>query len=187
MTKYVNMNVLQFEVDQFATDVLAPLVKEETLVVTTAGAIKPNGYLANLASLSFPYRHRYGEEVTIAYIDDNGISVSKRQGVTECTTDVYQRKIEDPFSEHKVQYGRAKPLRLFRGNLVELVTDGHYSITHYHIRYLKEPLVITLDQTCELPAFIHPFIVKQAVDMAIENMGDAQRYQTHSIETKTMG
>lgn len=165
---------------------LDPLVVESTIVSPNlaVGTIKPNSYTANLASLSSTYRHRLSEEVTISYTDDLGQSVTKRQGITECTSDRYSAKINDPYSEHRLHYGEAKPLRLFRNSLAELITDGNYSITAYYIRYLKEPSTITYSQTCDLASFIHSFIVKQAVDMALENSA-SERYKTHLVETKT--
>ena len=186
VNKYVNNNLSLFETDQYVTDALNPLVREETLAVI-AGTSKPYSFTANLSSLSSVYRHRVGEEVGILYTDVKGSVISKRQGVTECTVDTYRKHIDNPFSEHRLHYTEAKPLRLIRNNLVELITDGSYSITNYYIRFIKEPATITYSQTCDLASFIHPLIVKQAVDMAIENIGDTNRLQTHSIETKTMG
>ena len=109
-----------------------------------------------------------------------------RVGVTECTIDEYRQKIDDPYSEHKLHYGLAKPLRLFNGSTVELISDGNYTIDDYIITYLIGPEVVDISGTdCDLPDHTHIEIVKMTVDMMLENI-ESPRVQTHAKEVATM-
>ena len=65
-------------------------------------------------------------------------------GVTECTIDEYSQHLLDPFSEHIKHYEKAKPLRIFNANDVELVTDGTYSVHTYHLSYLRKPATVDI-------------------------------------------
>jgi hypothetical protein len=177
------------EQGQKRLDDLRSLIVQETISGgnLTEGTAKTNSYLADLTSLSSTYKHRIGEEVTIQYTDALGIVKSKRQGVTECTSDTYRSRIDDPFGDYRLQYGEAKPLRLFIGDDVELITDGNYSVTAYHIVFLRNPAVLTSDGgiDCDLAEHTHREIVKMAVNLALENIG-SNRYQTSSVEIQNM-
>ena len=71
--------------------------------------------------------------------------------------------------------------------MVELITDGDYTITGYFLRYLKTPVVvsITTSTDCDLSDNIHEEIVNMAVDMALENI-EQPRYQSHTQETMAL-
>jgi len=191
-TRYSGFNVKResFEQTQKRIDDLRTLVVEEIITGAniTAGTDKPNSFIADLTSLSNDYWFTLGEEVTVNFTPFGGSSAQDfRFGVKECTTDIYREKIDDPYSEHVLHYNAARPLRLFQGDNVELITDGNYDVTSYHIRYLKAPA--ELDDTptnCDLPEHTHPEIVKMAGNMALENIEQELRYKTHSVEVSKM-
>ena len=187
-TRYSGLNVKgeSFEQTQKRIDDLRTLVVEETISSLTSGD-KPNSYFADLTTLANDYWFTLGEEVTINFTPFGGSSAQDyRFGITECTTDRYRDKIDDPYSEHVLHYNEAKPLRLFQGDDVELIGDGNYTITDYHIRYLKAPAEVNDTPTdCDLPEHTHPEIVKMAANMALENI-EQERYRTHSVEVSKM-
>jgi len=161
-----------FEQTQRRTDELRTLVLEES-ITTTAGTIKPNSYVANLPE---EYLYTLGEEVTMTSTDFFGGTKVSRVGITECTADNYRARIDDPYSEHRYHYETAKPLRLFSGDEVELISDGNYSIGHYHLRYLKRPVRIMLeDNDCELPEHTHQTIVNLAVNLYLQSVSMMSR------------
>src|SRR4030042_524335 len=124
---------------------LRSLVKEETLAVGS-DSLKPNSYYANLEGLVNIKWFILSEEVTIRYHDirtPDSYS-TKRQGITQCTADTYRSHIDDPYSEHKLHYEEAKPLRLVYENKAELVTDGNYEVTSYYVRFLKKPTRVNI-------------------------------------------
>ncbi len=108
----------------------------------------------------------------------------KRQGITETTADTYTFHIDNPYSEYNFENYTARPLRLFKQGLVELVTDGNYGVTIYYIRYLYQPVEVdySTPTNCDLPEHTHDEIVKLAADMLLENTGDP-RYRSHLNET----
>jgi len=170
-----------FEQSQKRIDDLRTLVKEPTTtLVISAGTVKPNSYTA---PIPVDYMFTLGEEVSITTIGTS--PVTSREGITETSVDKYVDDIVNPFSEHIYHNGWARPLRLYRGSLVELITDGTYTIVGYYLRYLMKPTVVALPSTsCDLPEHTHYEIVKGAVRMYLENIKDP-RYQTYNNEIVT--
>ncbi len=189
-TRYSGLNVkgesfeqTQKRIDDLRTLVVEAIIEDNEL---TTGTDKPNSFIADLASLTDDYWFTLGEEVTVRFTPFGSSSESDlRFGVKECTIDTYREKIDDPYSEHILHYNTAKPLRLFQGDNVELITDGNYDVIQYHIRYLKAPVEIDDFNDCDLPDHTHSEIVKIAANMALENI-EQQRYQTHSMEVSKM-
>lgn len=174
-TRYSGLNSKgeSFEETQKRTDDLRTLITEAT-IATSAGGSKPNSYTADLPD---NYFIALGEEV-----DVNVDSVITRTGIAQCTVDTYNTAIKNPFSTHNLHYGEAEPLRLFLGNVAELISDGNYSVDNYYLRYLRYPSFITLGGAdCELPEHMHKEIVAKAVNLFLESVKDS-RYQTSKIE-----
>lgn len=198
-TRYSGFNVKKkgFEQDQKRIDDLRTLVKEKTIDSLTISSTKPNAFIADLTSLTISgvpdtdvYMFTVSEEVTITFDSNTTNDILKkstglRQGVTEVTANNYRSHIDNPYSEHVLHYEKAKPLRLFLGNTVELITDGNYKVTEYHIRYIAKPQVISSSVDCDLPDTVHDEIVKIAVNMALENI-EQPRYQSHLNELNTI-
>lgn len=65
----------------------------------------------------------------------------------------------------------------------EIITDGNYNITEYHVRYIKKPVAIDIENEtdCELNEMFHREIVDDAVSLALER-AQQQRYNTHENE-----
>jgi len=125
------------------------------------------------------------EEATTIDID----GTTSKVGVVESTIDEVRRMLENPFSEHILHYGSAKPIRIFDGDSVELITDGNYDVTEYHLTFLKQPVEVETDDVspvnCDLPEHTHDEIVRMAANMILENI-EQPRYQTHAREIATM-
>jgi len=72
----------------------------------------------------------------------------------------------------------------------ELITNGVFGITGYHMRYIRKPNDIVIDNTspytnmvnCELSDSTHREIIDIAVGIALENIQDP-RFQTQALET----
>jgi hypothetical protein len=177
-SRYSGINLLResFEQTQRRMDDIRILVTEFPFTSLTSGTTdidKPYSYLVDLDLLVEDYLYRVGEEVEISYVDSyTSTTYTKRQGITECTSDTYRRYVDNPYSEHRLHHGEAKPLRLFKGNFVELITDSNYSITKYYLRYLRYPTVVsyTDEVDCELPDHTHSEIVNITVSMMLENI-----------------
>ena len=174
-----------FEQTQKRIDDLRSLISEERLYLIPGidGLNKPYSYVAELP---IDYWFTVQEETTCQFQDITGTTtINKRKGVTQCTHDTYSSQIENPYSEHKIHYEEAKPLRLISGNSVELITDGNYTVTFYYIRYIRKPLAISVNsEPCDLPEHTHSEIVTKAVNLYLESIGDS-RYQTSKIEYNT--
>ncbi len=152
----------------------------------TTGSYKPNCFSASL-----PDNHwlTVGEEVSISFSDCHGVSSSLRTQVTQVTDDTYSPMIDNAFSEHVLDNGRANPLRLRKQKEVELITDGNYDVTTYYLTYLREPVEISYDPSdpsssvdCELADHTHDEIVRMAVRMTLASLSDTERYNLESAE-----
>jgi hypothetical protein len=195
--RYSGINARQesFEENQRCIDDLMTLVEEVERSVAAdfefgggiAYTYKPNGYYAEYPT---NYLHRVGESVDILITATNEL---KRVGVTECTADSYNQAIENPYSEHILYLGTAKPLRLNRvkhNNLgalpiIELISDGTYVPKEYYLRYIKIPATVSLatNVSCDLPVHTHHRIVDLTVSMLLENI-ESNRIQ--SFEQKRL-
>jgi hypothetical protein len=187
-TKYSGMNIkgTSFEQTQKRIDDLRTLIKVYSDTTSTTGSIdSTNGYTFQLpvdgsAIGDEDYWFTLSEEATIE-VD----STETRVGIVECTMDEYRQKIDDPYSEHKLHYTLAKPLRLFINNTVELISDGNYTVNDYHLVYLRVPVTVVVTAgsqvDCDLPEHTHDEIVKLAVSMMLENI-EQPRYQTYQNE-----
>jgi len=183
-----------FEENQKRLDDLRYLVVEDILTTTLDNGTlssKPNCYTADLTDLADEnaYRRLVGEECTITYTDRlTNQSVNLIQPITECTANNYVSQVHDPLSSHRLHYNTASPLRLIKGDTIELITDGTYAIYNYIIRYIKNPTsFVTLESTesPDFPVHAHPEIVKIAVNIAIENI-ESPRSQSYPIKVAEM-
>lgn len=161
------------EQTQAMIDDLRTLIKSANIVSPELAAIstKPNAFGATLPS---DYYYALDEEVDIKV----GSSASVRKGIKEVTSDTYRSNLDDVYSEHNLQYGDAKPLRLFENDKVLLITDGNYTIEAYYLRYYKLPNEVDLDAyladnttgLLDLPEQTHSEIIRMAVELAIKSI-----------------
>ena len=180
-TRYSGNNSKQegFEQSQKRIDDLRTLVVETG--IQTVGGGYNDKYTSHVAILPTDYIITVGEEALIEF-GLPGASTMKRVEVYPITADQYSKEFNNPFGKHKMHYENAIPLRLTKGNIVELITDGTYIVSEYFLRYIKQPLKIQLNgRNCELPEHTHTEIVTNAVNLALENLGD-QRYQPNKAE-----
>lgn len=143
-TRYDGLNVkgTGFEQTQKRIDDLRTLIKSYTDTSPAASTtyVATGGYNSGLPVLG---SGTGDEDYWFTLTEDVNIVVSTvetRVGITECTIDELRFRLDDPYSEHILHYGSAKPLRIFKGNSVELIGDGaNYTIDDYHLTYLKRP------------------------------------------------
>lgn len=163
-------------------------------IITTASATQtgtlPNGTLYDLPT-NFIYAIK--EEVVISSDDecDNG----RRIKVKPITHDEYTINIENPFKQPdnnlvwRLDYSRVtdgtNPKRH------ELITDGSYNITAYHLRYLRRlpNIVVDLDTpanqvNCVLDEITHNRIVDLAVEIALELTVDPRLQSNVALNNK---
>lgn len=123
------------------------------------------------------------EDVEIASGDDKA-DVS----VFECTADSFMYRVMNSLTDFHYKHKRARPLRVRTEDGCKLLTDKKYSISKYHIGYLKYPSPVSLqsprDKYSDFADDILYEIVKIAAQMYIENQSD-KRYQSIVNEVNT--
>lgn len=146
-TRYsgINSKKESFEETQKRIDDLRTLVKHYTDSTAAGSSDYTNGYDFQLPVDGSgigdgDYWLTLGEACNIVVG-----STETTVGVVQCTVDEYQSRVNDPFSEHVLHYQTAKPLRIFNGNSVELISDGNYTVDDYHLTYLRKPHVMSRD------------------------------------------
>lgn len=184
--RFIKTRYGSFERSQKRVDDLRTLIVEVRIVPTTGTATydKPNSYIVTSASFPADYFLFLNDEVSITFAHSIlGNNITIRTGVTECTSDSYFTKVSDPYGEHVLHMNTARPLRLFCGAGIQLVTDGNYTVSYYYMRYIRKPSIINLTGAvdCDLPKHTHREIVEMTVNKLLENI-ESQRYQTHTVE-----
>lgn len=114
----------------------------------------------------------------------------KTMDVTECTIDNITSKANNSLSDHHLRNGKAKPLRLFTDNQIQLYVDeADYYVDNYQLVYLAKPkkferTIANEDYIYDgMPEHIHDEIVAYAVRLALGSIGD-ERYQIQSAENQ---
>ena len=146
---------------------------------------------------SFDYPINYmialGERVLIrqtatAAIEADGLPALRPADITEATIENIDRKLSNVFSEHRMLYGKANPLRVFSNNKIQLFTDESYSIARYSLIYLKMPNEISIDDDSDIeifPEYMWSEVVVFAAKMALKNTADA-RLNAYSVESQSI-
>lgn len=101
------------------------------------------------------------------------------------THDEYFANIDNPFKKPNNKKVWRLDLKKANDKLRhELITNGEYTITQYHVRYLKKPNPIVVDDDvpannidCELDEMVHRRIVDEAIKLALET-SEERRLQT---------
>lgn len=170
----------EFEKSEKRTDDLRTLVLETPIATIAGGANdKPNSYIAQLP---LDYVLTVGEETTITFTPTEGVETNTRVAVHPISSDEYTKEVNSAYGKHLLHYETATPLSLLKEGVVELISDGNYTIPTYYLRYIKQPFKIELGgQDCELPEHTHVEIVTNAVNLLLENLGDG-RYQSNKPE-----
>jgi hypothetical protein len=165
---------------------LQELVKGVTLTTpsTSQSNHLPNGVFYTLPE---DFLYAISEEVTLASTDPciNGT----RLRVKPITHDFYSINLANPWKKPSVKNA---VWRLdYSDGKHELVTDGTYTISQYHLRYMKRltPIIIGTDivdgvagpTNCELNTILHKRIIDEAVKIAT-GITNPEQYQIKTIE-----
>lgn len=178
-----SMSGLGFEENTKRMEDLRTLIHHDVVTSFIQGPYGENSYAGIIEYDAQNHWFLLGDSVIIRYHSITGDIETKIQGVTQCTIDTLYPHLTDPFSEHILHYEEAKPLRLLESDRVILVTDGNYTIDSYAYSYMSAPEIVSLvnNVDCNLPEHTHDEIVKNAVNMALENI-EQPRYSSHQYE-----
>jgi hypothetical protein len=171
-----------FEGNKKRTEDLQTLIEKYSFT-PSIGNIYNVGFHVDISELTNKW-FIIDEYVLLSLTRVDGVEVqNQRASVIKCTFDDVQKHLDDPYSEHKLHYEEARPLRLLADSIVHLITDGTYYITYYSGIYLKRPQLVSLEGEidCDLPEHTHDEIVGLATSMVLENI-EQPRYQTQLNE-----
>jgi len=154
-----------FEINQKLIDDLQSIVKLETNSSSTDGGT--NKYNFTLPS---DYWFTVNERSGYSYTDCNSSAQTGEEGVVNAHMNNLNELLDDPFSEHVLRFGKAKPIRLIYTDKVQLISDGNYTPTSHILYYVAEPTTITRANTSDLPTETHEDIVRIAHELYDANL-----------------
>lgn len=169
-----NIKRTSFEETQKRTEDLKNIVKT---VVLTPQAYSPSTNIdTNARFFLLPIDHWFivQERVKLQYTCGN-ITTDSNIEVRPISHVEFDKIIKDPFKKPD----NTKVLRLMDDGKVELIFAPSTTILEYRLRYIKEPVRISLGSNidCELSKHLHDEIIDQAVSIAIEEI-EGKRNQT---------
>ena len=137
----LNTHAAGFQSNQKRTDDLKGLV-----VTTTYFDIDYNNESRSY-SMDYPedYMYMLGESAYIYSSDKcwpktiNGNPEIKRTDVMEATIENIDSKLSNSLSDHRLNRGKARPIRLQSDNKIYLYTDGNYFVDKYLMTYISMP------------------------------------------------
>lgn len=115
------------------------------------------------------------ERCNISYPDCHNAAVTDLVEVRPISHSEFSKVIKDPFKRPNT----SKVLRLMENKRVELIVASGVTIGTYRLRYIKEPVRVSLTGLvdCELSSHLHSEIINGAVLIALEGV-EAKRNQT---------
>lgn len=166
----------------------------ETQTSTTPSTIQ-TGVLPNGVFFDYPVNLLYttSEEVTIA--SSNSCITGKRIDIKPITHDEYTANKRNPFKKPFASAARGLVWRIdYNTRRHELLTDGTFTVSTYHLRYIKKPTPIIIDTSIingvtgplnsVLNDILHERIIDEAV-MIATGVTEPQFYQLKQAEKAT--
>lgn len=113
----------------------------------------------------------------MSYIDCTSVLKTELLEVRPTQHVEFDKVVKDAFKKPD----KTKVLRLMENGQVELVSSTGVTINTYRLRYLKQPVTVSLTTgvTFETSEHTHEEIVATAVDIALENI-EAKRNNTYN-------
>ena len=181
-----NLNRDGFEETQKRIDDLRTLVTIKDYSTLTDNSI----------TLPVDYLFTLGETASITSTTSpcwpivNEIPVIKTTDVTEATIENVDAILANTLSEYRLHLNRAKPIRLYQGDIIKFYTDNNYSIVGYKLTYLRKPskigdIQVLNTEYTDLPEHTHQEIVNIALQYYMSIKGTPQ-IQVFANEVNTM-
>jgi len=161
---------------------LDTLIQESAALAAGTGAVIYDNTLGYTISKPTGLRYILSEKAGITVN-----SVTKTVNVRPISLDRLNFKLEDPFAEHNLSFGKAMPLRYEVDGDIILVGKDDYIINTYTVTYIETPdrfVILDAEDQTEysiLPVKTHKELISIATRMILENESNP-RYQTTTIE-----
>lgn len=163
-----------FEETQKRTEDLKNIVLQVNLTTQPYSALNID---TNARFIILPTDHWFviWERATLQYIDCNNTTQTKSVEVRPIQHVEFDKVVHDAFKAPDT----TKILRLMDQGKLELITAPNTSVVSYSLRYVKEPVRVSLNLgvTFELSDYTHSEIIDEAVNIALENI-EAKRNPT---------
>jgi hypothetical protein len=178
---YNNFTKQSFEEVQKRTEDLKNIVVTSTILPQ---ALSTDNINVNARFFILPVDHYFTvqERVTITYPSCTNVSITEDVYTKAIQHDDYSRLIDNPFEKPSTE----KCLRLMDNGKVEILYDPSVTLVNYKLRYIKEPVPMSLVPlvNCELSNHTHYEIINLTVSLAMEGT-ESKRLGTYKINDNT--
>ncbi len=171
---------------------LSALIQDSGALTTSADQV---GVLPNGTFFDLPEDFMF-TIYELAEIDKPNCAENSEAGVRVVSHDEYSKFKSNPYKRPTADNLGASVFRMYFNTGTEglkrheVLTDGTFNITSYRMRYLKNPVDITVNRTtpddqinCELDDFTHEVIVNLARDLMLETVKEQKINNEIDIET----
>lgn len=171
-----NVKKQSFEETQKRTEDLKNLVLAVNLTPLAYNVLNID---SNARFVTLPTDHWFiiQERAVVSYIDCTSVLITDTIEVRPTQHVEVDKVLKDAFKKPD----KTKVLRLMENGQVELVSSTGVTITQYRLRYLKQPVTVSLSLgiTFETSEHTHQEIVDEAIKIALEDI-EAKRNTTFS-------
>lgn len=182
LDEFVDTRYSIIDSDEEARRDLDTIIQQSSALAAGVGAVIYDNTLGYTISKPTGLRYILSEKASITVA-----SVLKTTNVKPISLDRLNFKLEDPFSEHNLSFGKATPLRYEIDGDIVLVGKDDYTINTYTVIYIETPdrfVILDAEDTTEytiIPSKTHKELISIATRMILENESNP-RYQTTTIE-----
>lgn len=153
-----------FEINQKLINDLQTLVQTATNSSSTSGGTNKYNF-----TLPGDYWFTVNERCGYSYTDCNSAAQTGEEDVINAHMNNMNAILEDPYSEHILRFGKAKPIRLLFNDTVQLISDGNYTPTSHILYYIARYTTVTRSNSSDLPEETHEDVVRIAYELYSAN------------------
>lgn len=138
--------------------------------ITTPLAHNSSNIDDNAQYVNLPEDHWFivEDRAKITYKDCNGKNITERVRIEAINHDEFANVIDNPFKKPST----TRLVKLMTNGNLELIHSPDVTINEYHLRYIKQPNKVSLDDniTFELSEHTHSEIIDISISLVLENI-----------------
>jgi hypothetical protein len=122
-------------------------------------------------------------------VGDDGDYIKKEQDTQEGRINTINQILRNSLSEYRLNNGQARPVRIVKGDNIEIYTDGQYAISEYNISYIIEPEKINFigatkdSEYTFLPDSVISEVVRLAAEVIKDTIGGKKTESLREVNT----
>ncbi len=160
ITQLVNAGRKVFEETQIITDNLKALIPPPITLTSVQNILEPTEYDFSLSGLGYWFYIKSYAKTSVGEVVGKAASKVTQQDDIEVV-------LEDPFNKPKVY----KVPITFSRDTITAYSDGSFDIPTLVLTYVQKPVIVDINNNCNLDEQVHYSIVEGAIALAINALG----------------